>query len=433
MNDQNSPPWTENTESAAILTDERIVELYAESFNAMVGRLREAPKHVPETVLTFARAIEADLRAALAAVPVSNSMQLREALETLRHWSGNDARRDFIQNVLDSTRPSMEVVSAAPVVLVDRNAVLEEAAKACDRYPASLIGSACAKDIRALKYAVPASPIVPQLAVPQGWKLVPIKPNGAMLEAASKADDEGFEAGRAHGASGREIYDAMLAAAPAVAQPDVPQRPSLRISLRGRLITAAINGEAVTFPASDVEGLLEVFDAAMPPEPDADDVEIQAVQDAPSDEQTLPVCHSALRAEPAGQHDAAREVIIGVLSAHRMVHMYECEDDGALGNSYPLIDHLCLEGGRDIQSGKDEVEAIADAILDALAEQTSSAPGRGCSPTDAQVAAPVSGEEVLSDLVTRESAIKAMKFLSHNNSFGLWVEACNMLTTGEKP
>lgn len=52
-----------------ILTDERIVELYTESFNAMVGRLREAPKHVPDTVLTFARGIEADLRAALAAQP----------------------------------------------------------------------------------------------------------------------------------------------------------------------------------------------------------------------------------------------------------------------------------------------------------------------------------------------------------------------------
>jgi hypothetical protein len=34
------------------------------------------------------------------------------------------------------------------------------------------------------------------------------------------------------------------------------------------LITAAINGEAVAFPASDVEGLLEVFDAAMPPKAD---------------------------------------------------------------------------------------------------------------------------------------------------------------------
>lgn len=45
------------------LTDERIVELYRESFNAMVGRLREAPKHVPDTVLTFARAIAAEVGA----------------------------------------------------------------------------------------------------------------------------------------------------------------------------------------------------------------------------------------------------------------------------------------------------------------------------------------------------------------------------------
>lgn len=74
-------------------------------------------------------------------------------------------------------------------------------------------------------------------------------------------------------------------------------------------------------------------------------------------------------AAPASQRDADREVVIGVLSTHRLVHMYEAEDDGSLGNSYPLIDHLCLEGGRDIQSGKDEVEAIADAILDALDDQ----------------------------------------------------------------
>lgn len=53
------------------------------------------------------------------------------------------------------------------------------------------------------------------LATPTGWKLVPVKPTPAMLEAAAKADDEGFEAGRSYGASGREIYDAMLAAAPA--------------------------------------------------------------------------------------------------------------------------------------------------------------------------------------------------------------------------
>ncbi len=49
-----------------ILTSERIVELYRESFNAMVGRLRDAPKTVPDTVLAFARAIESEARAALA-------------------------------------------------------------------------------------------------------------------------------------------------------------------------------------------------------------------------------------------------------------------------------------------------------------------------------------------------------------------------------
>lgn len=53
---------TENTK----LSDERIGELYRESFNAMIGRLREAPKHLPDTVIAFARAIEAEVAASRA-------------------------------------------------------------------------------------------------------------------------------------------------------------------------------------------------------------------------------------------------------------------------------------------------------------------------------------------------------------------------------
>jgi hypothetical protein len=48
----------------------------------------------------------------------------------------------------------------------------------------------------------------------QSWKFVPVTPTDAMREAAAKADDDGFEAGRSHGASGMEIYTTMLAAAP---------------------------------------------------------------------------------------------------------------------------------------------------------------------------------------------------------------------------
>lgn len=73
-------------------------------------------------------------------------------------------------------------------------------------------------------------------------------------------------------------------------------------------------------------------------------------------------------------YDALRAAIIAELSTHRMVHLYEMEDDGP-GAKYPLIDQLSLEGGT-IGSGKDEIEAIADAVLDALA---------------ARAAAPVSG------------------------------------------
>ena len=45
-------------------------------------------------------------------------------------------------------------------------------------------------------------------------KIMPIKPTDAMRDAAAKADDEGFDAGRSHGASGVEIYSAMIAVAP---------------------------------------------------------------------------------------------------------------------------------------------------------------------------------------------------------------------------
>ena len=79
----------------------------------------------------------------------------------------------------------------------------------------------CRREWDAARAAMPAAASAEQSAVPTGWKLVPVKPDDAMGIAAGKADDEGFEAGRSHGASWREIYDAMLAAAP---QP--PQQPS---------------------------------------------------------------------------------------------------------------------------------------------------------------------------------------------------------------
>lgn len=44
-----------------LMTNTRIVELYRDSFNAMVGRLRDAPRNVPDTVLMFARAVEAEV------------------------------------------------------------------------------------------------------------------------------------------------------------------------------------------------------------------------------------------------------------------------------------------------------------------------------------------------------------------------------------
>lgn len=66
--------------------------------------------------------------------------------------------------------------------------------------------------------------------------------------------------------------------------------------------------------------------------------------------------------------DALRQPIIDTLTAHRMVRMFEVEDEG-LGNSYPLIDRLSLDGAGDIESGAVEIEAITDAVLDTIAKE----------------------------------------------------------------
>lgn len=86
--------------SAAGLTDTRIVELYTQSFNAMVGRLREAPKHVPDTVLAFARSIEREVIAAGASFPagwrefIENIATPRsEPLNSVCVYRDNESRR----------------------------------------------------------------------------------------------------------------------------------------------------------------------------------------------------------------------------------------------------------------------------------------------------------------------------------------------------
>jgi hypothetical protein len=61
--------------------------------------------------------------------------------------------------------------------------------------------------------------LVAAQSVPEGWQLVPKNPTAQMILAAEKADDEGFEAGRSHGASPYEIYYAMLDSAPPTAAP----------------------------------------------------------------------------------------------------------------------------------------------------------------------------------------------------------------------
>lgn len=63
--------------------------------------------------------------------------------------------------------------------------------------------------------------------------------------------------------------------------------------------------------------------------------------------------------------DDLRDAIVAALSNHRMVNIFEMEEGGP-GSNYPLIDHLALDGAADLKSGKEEIEAIADAVMDAI-------------------------------------------------------------------
>jgi hypothetical protein len=112
----------------------------------------------------------------------------------------------------------------------------------------------------------------------------------------------------------------------------------------------------------------------------------------------------ARAAHPIGQvspaidqaDDALHALIVNVLSQHRMVRMFEVEDDGALGNSYPLIDRLSLDDGQDVASGKEEIDAIAWAIVDAMPAQSPApvchAPADATGKADAASAGGLTGE-----------------------------------------
>jgi hypothetical protein len=73
------------------------------------------------------------------------------------------------------------------------------------------------------------------------------------------------------------------------------------------------------------------------------------------------------------EDDRLHSLIVEVLSKHRMVRMFEVEENG-FGNSYPLIDRLCLDNGADVESGQVEVDALAWAIADKIAADRAARP-----------------------------------------------------------
>lgn len=68
------------------------------------------------------------------------------------------------------------------------------------------------------------------------------------------------------------------------------------------------------------------------------------------------------------EFDAMRAAIIAKLRDHRMVNMFE-QEDGFLGNSYPLIDRLSVDDCDAITSALPEIEAIAESVIDSIEEQ----------------------------------------------------------------
>lgn len=52
------------------------------------------------------------------------------------------------------------------------------------------------------------------VAVPKGWKLVPVEPTTEMFKAADKIDDQMFIGGSSHGADNEQVWNAMIDAAP---------------------------------------------------------------------------------------------------------------------------------------------------------------------------------------------------------------------------
>lgn len=80
---------------------------------------------------------------------------------------------------------------------------------------------------------------------------------------------------------------------------------------------------------------------------------------------------TAAEGELLAEDERLHSLIVEVLSKHRMVRMFEVEE-GALGNSYSLIDRLSLDDGADVESGQVEVDALAWAIADKLAADLAS-------------------------------------------------------------
>lgn len=99
--------------------------------------------------------------------------------------------------------------------LIDLMALEREATSACDGFKAQRdCNLRFARARKALADSADTAPVHP-VAVPDGWKLVPIEPTAAMKLAADSVEiDTSFHSGEYHTPDGDKIYSTMLATAP---------------------------------------------------------------------------------------------------------------------------------------------------------------------------------------------------------------------------
>lgn len=151
--------------------------------------------------------------------------QARVACQMMAEGAGRGEYREACHGCANAIQQLKYEVAAPASVLqpIDLTALFLDAAAECSNPDQMAAFERWLKDdasfagrlVRCINKRQAAAPSVPQLAVPQGYKLVPVEPTLDMLEAAQALDGGNDDVM----AAWSDAYAAMLGAAPDVAQP----------------------------------------------------------------------------------------------------------------------------------------------------------------------------------------------------------------------